>query len=384
MPEKMSYPSVIITRVEFAYVDEAIVLLEKANANLQPELLPAQEAQSLLQAYARVQRLAAFGVAALAGTVGDACEVAGTTGTSLGRAKDAVATGEVMGHSPELGDALRHGEISLDQATEIATAERSARGSAGALLAVARAEAFHVLRDKARKVKLEAEEHESLARRQRAARCARSYRDELGMVNIHLALEPHRGTPIVSRAEAEAARLYRGQRKTGQVEPFERHLADAYVSLLSGKGRGRARRPELVVLVSHTVAKRGWRDVRRDEVCKIPGVGPVSPQVAREIAADAFLTGVFCDGKDLRHMRRWTRNTPVEVLLALELGNPPDFDGVRCVDCGNRFRIENDHVEPHIAHGPASTDNLQPRCWSCHQAKTALDRKNGKLRAPDT
>jgi 5-methylcytosine-specific restriction endonuclease McrA len=380
----MSYPPVIITRVEFARVDEAIVLLEKANANLQPELLPLQEARSLMQAYARVQRLAGFGLAALAGMVGDVSEVAKATGTSIGRAKDAVATGEVMQLSPKLGDALRHGEISLDQATEIATAERSAPGSAGELLAVARDETFHVLRDKARKLKLEAEQHESLAKRQRAARCARSYRDELGMVNIHLALEPHRGTPIVSRAEAEAARLYRGQRKTGQVEPFERHLADAYVSLLSGKGRGRARRPELVVLVSHTVAKRGWRDVRRDEVCKIPGVGPVSPQVAREIAADAFLTGVFCDGKDLRHMRRWTRNTPVEVLLALELGNPPDFDGVRCVDCGNRFRIENDHVEPHIAHGPASTDNLQPRCWSCHQAKTALDRKTGKLRAPDT
>jgi hypothetical protein len=82
MPEKMSYPPVIITRVEFARVDEAIVLLEKANANLQPELLPLQEARSLMQAYARVQRLAGFGLAALAGMVGDVSEVAKATGTS--------------------------------------------------------------------------------------------------------------------------------------------------------------------------------------------------------------------------------------------------------------------------------------------------------------
>jgi hypothetical protein len=369
--------------MEFAPVDEAIALLEKANASLEPELLPAQDAREILQSYARAEKLAAFGVAALARRI-DASEVARATGTSLGKAKDIVATGEAAGIAPELGEALRHGEVSLEQAAEIAGAERSAPGSTEHLLSVARREAFHVLREKARKVKLEAEQHTDLAERQRAARFARSHRDEVGMVNIHLSLEPHVGTPIVNRAEAEAARLNRAARREGRREPFERHLSDAYAGMLQGKGSGRSRRPELVVLVSHGVAKRGWREVKRGEVCKIPGVGPVSSRVAREIARDAFLTGVFYDGKDLRHMRRWTRNTPVEVSLALELGDPPDFDGIRCVDCGNRFRTENDHVEPHIAMGPASTDNLEPRCWKCHQAKTARDRKAGKLRAPDT
>ena len=136
--------------------------------------------------------------------------------------------------------------------------------------------------------------------------------------------------------------------------------------------------------MSHGVAKRGWKDVTPGEVCKIPGIGPVSPKVAREIARDAFLTGVVYDGKDLRQMRRWTRNTPVEVLLALELGDPPAFDGIRCSACGYRFGMQIDHTEPHVAHGPASTDNLQPLCWSCHQAKTARDRKAGRLRPPDT
>jgi 5-methylcytosine-specific restriction endonuclease McrA len=92
---------------------------------------------------------------------------------------------------------------------------------------------------------------------------------------------------------------------------------------------------------------------------------------------------VFYDGTDLRHTKRWSRTPPVEVLLALELGEPPDFDGIKCTDCGNRFRIENDHVEPHVAHGPASTGNLKPRCRPCHQAKTERDRKAGKLRPPE-
>jgi hypothetical protein len=115
--------------------------------------------------------------------------------------------------------------------------------------------------------------------------------------------------------------------------------------------------------------------VRNGEVCKLPGVGPVSPQYAKEVAEDAFLTGVFYDGEDLRNIKRWTRNVPVEVRLALELGEPPDFDGMRCVDCGNAFRNEHDHDEPHSAGGLASTDNLRPRCWTCHSAKTARDRK---------
>ncbi|HWL64995.1 MAG TPA: HNH endonuclease signature motif containing protein, partial [Actinomycetota bacterium] len=173
-------------------------------------------------------------------------------------------------------------------------------------------------------------------------------------------------------------------KKDDKREPFERYLADAYAALLSGAGKGRARRPELVVLVSHEVAKRGWKDVKKGEVCKIPGVGPVSPTVAKGIAQDAFLSGLFYDGKDLTLLKRWTRSIPVEVALALELGPPPQFDGVSCVDCGKRFRTEFDHVEPHAAHGMCSTDNMEPRCWSCHRAKTERDRLDGKLKPAPT
>jgi hypothetical protein len=189
----------------------------------------------------------------------------------------------------------------------------------------------------------------------------------------------------VARAEAEAARVARKAKKDGLGrEPFERYLADAYGALLAGSGGGKARRPELVVLVSHEVAKRGWTDVRDGEHCEIPGVGPVAPEAARAIAEDAFLTGVFFDGQDLRQICRWTRSIPAEVAIALELGPPPTFDGVACFDCGNRFRTEFDHVEPRAGGGVTSHENLEPRCWSCHQAKTERDRRAGKLRPPET
>lgn len=369
-----------------ALIDQAIELLEKANVDLQPELLPAPVARRLLASYARARRLVDFGIAGLSHKLDDASELARVTGTSMGKAKAVVSTGKVLATSADLSAALQQGDISLDQAGEIAAAEESAPGAATELVTVAQKEPFHVLRDRARKAKLEAEQHKDLWARQRAARYGRSHCDGLGMVHIHLALEPHVGTPIVARAEAEAARL--GKKATagstnGSKDPFERHLADAYASLLSGAGKGRARRPELVVLVSHEVAKRGWTNVEKGEVCKIPGVGPVSPQVAKKIAEDAFLSGVLFDGQDLRNFARWTRNIPIEVLVALELGEAPSFDGVCCVDCGNRFRTEFDHVTPRFADGPTSKRNLKPRCWSCHQAKTKRDRNAGRFKPPD-
>jgi 5-methylcytosine-specific restriction endonuclease McrA len=364
-------------------IDHAIELVENANADLEVELLDRDSARRLLAAYARARTLVDYGIAALSRKLDDASELSRVTGTSMGTAKAVVSTGKVLATSDDLNAALRHGDISLDQASEIAKAEQCAPGAAAQLIAVAQKERFHVLRDSARRARLEVEQHRDLARRQRDARYARSYSDELGLVHIHLALEPHVGTPIVARAEAESQRLSRTARAQNIQEPSERHLADAYAKLLAGSGKGRTRRPELVVLVSHEVVKRGWRDVRPGEVCKIPGVGPVSPQVAREIATDAFLSGVFYDGKDLRHFARWSRNIPVEVAIALELGDPPGFDGVVCVDCGNRFRTEFDHIDPHVANGRASNGNLTARCWSCHQAKTQRDRKAGRLKPPE-
>lgn len=395
----MSHPFVIIRPMDVALVDHAIELLEKANAELEPELLDSASARAAIAAYARAEKLATFGVAALSRKVTDTAEVAQITGSPIGKAKAVVQTGAVMATSSELTSAMQTGSISLDQAAEIAAAEESAPGCAGELVTVAQSESFHSFKHKARRTKLEAEQHRGLAERQHAARAARSYGDELSMVHIHMALKPHIGAPIVARAEAVAARLARAAKAGGEREPFERYLADAYASLLgrAGNGSTKSRRPELVVLVSHEVAKRGWTDIKPSETCKNQICSPPlrsprppktvhlarCPQVAKEIAGDAFLTGVFFDGKDLRHMRRWSRTIPIEVGLALELGEPPAFDGVACVDCGNRFRTEFDHVHPHAARGPSSTTNIKPRCHPCHQIKTAADRRAGLLTPPE-
>jgi len=359
-------------------LDRALELLEEANAELEPELLDSATARVVLDRYARARRLVDYGVATVSRKVDDPATVARATGTPMGQAKATISLGHNLKAAPELGEALQSGAVSAEQAIHIASAEASVPGVTEELVAVANSEPFHVLKDRARKLKLEAEQHKGLAARQRAARCARHYPDELGMTHIHLMFEPLVGTPIVNRAEADAQRLYRAAKKSGQTEPFEAYLADAFVEMLSGNGKGRTTRPELVVLIDYETVKNGW-ELTPDGISKIPGVGPVDPQDAKAIAQDAMVNVVVRDGKDLRHFKRFGRHVPPEIKIALELGAAPGFDGPACTDCGNRFRPERDHLKPVIAKGPTSYLNLRWRCNPCHVAKTEADRKTGKL-----
>jgi hypothetical protein len=74
-------------------IANAIALIERANANLRPGELSRPEARSLIDAYGRIVKLGGFGVAALSPSLGDPATVARVSGTSMGKARAAVATG---------------------------------------------------------------------------------------------------------------------------------------------------------------------------------------------------------------------------------------------------------------------------------------------------
>ncbi len=59
-----------------ALIDQVIELLEKANADLEPELLAALQARSLLASYARARKLVDFAIAGLSRKLDDASEAA--------------------------------------------------------------------------------------------------------------------------------------------------------------------------------------------------------------------------------------------------------------------------------------------------------------------
>jgi hypothetical protein len=134
--------------MEFNAVQDAVKSLEKANANLGPELLSADDARELLAVYARAVKLASYGQTALARKIDNAVEVARTLRCLHGQGQGDRGRGQALGDAPEVSDVFKGGDISLDQATEIARAEQAQPGSATELLEVAERESFQVLRER--------------------------------------------------------------------------------------------------------------------------------------------------------------------------------------------------------------------------------------------
>jgi hypothetical protein len=360
-------------------IEGAVGVLEAELAGLDADRMDPGLTHRLLGLFTRGERACAGAAAVLARRIGDPRVVARQQGTSMGKARAIVDLSQRIVDTPALAAAVRGGEVSLDQATEIAKAETEAPGCADRLVAVAQSQPFHELCHQARKARLENQRQGLGARQHRARRGAHRITD-LGLVHVEADLEPHIGAPIVDHLEAEARRL---ATRAGKQEPFTAYLADAFATLYGQPASGKGSKAEVVVVVSHEVTQRGWTSVEPGELCHIPGIGPIDPQIARDIAGgrghDAFITGVISDGTDLRQMRRWTRHIPTEIRLALNLGNPPHFNGPKCVDCGNRLRIEHDHNQPVTENGPTSLANLPDRCHPCHVAKTKRDRRRRRL-----
>ncbi len=305
--------------------------------------------------------------------------LARASGTSMVEAKAALATAGALEGLPDTRAAVMTGELSLAQAAVVAETEAECPGSEAELLGVARTGSLRTLKDQARKTQLAAVDPEALHRRRQRARSFRHWRDQLGMVGFAGALPPEVGVALINRLEAETDRLRRQAKREGRAESWHAHGADALVKLASGAGTGQARAADLVIVCDLRAFRRGH--AHPGEPVHVIGGGPIPVSLARELAGDAFLKAVLHDGVDLHTAAHFGRHIPAEVRTALELGAPPDFDGVACAqaNCDRRHHLEWDHKNPDANWGPTAFDNLQALCWPHHQAKTARDRQAGLL-----
>ncbi|MGH8975446.1 MAG: DUF222 domain-containing protein, partial [Acidimicrobiia bacterium] len=280
---------------------------------------------------------------------------------------------------PDTRAAATAGEVSLAQATELARTEAECPGSEAELLPIARTGSLRDLRDRATKTRLEAIDPGDLHRRQHQARTFRHWRTRLGMVGFEGQLPPEVGLPLVHRLDAETDRLQRQAKRDGRREQWDAHAADAFVKLASGAGQGRAHRADLVVVCDLRALRRGH--AHPGEPVHLLGGGPIPVSLVRELAGDAFLKAVLHDGVDLHTVKHFGRHIRAEVRTALELGRPPDFEGLTCSDanCDRRHHLEIDHKNPNANWGPNAYDNFQALCWPHHRAKTTRDRHAGLL-----
>jgi hypothetical protein len=310
----------------------------------------------------------------------------GTTGT---QAREALQTAQRLAECPDTKEALRAGDISLAQAQEITKAESGAERD---LLPLARHSDLSQFRDHARQHRQAHVDPAALRRRQFQLREFRHWQDRDGMVRFSGALPPERGLPFVRRVEANAVGRRRAARTAGQnLQRFEAHAADALAELVvAGGGSERSNRagPVELVLVCDIFA---WRrgHTHPGEVCHIIGGGPIPPEVAKQLAKDAFVKVVLHDGVNIHLVKHFGRRLTAALRTALDLGPVPEFTGRECVDCGSRWGLEYDHVNPVANQGPTEYANLQARCYKDHQIKTERDRQAGLLgpntpRAPNT
>ena len=309
--------------------------------------------------------------------------VARAAGTSAVEAKTALETAKALEKMPHTRAALEAGELSLAQAYEVARTEVECPGSEVELVAVARTESLKALKERARKHRLGAVDPEDLHARQHRARSFRHWRTDLGMVAFAGALPPEVGLPLVHRLDADTDRIRRRARREGSAEAREAHAADAFAKLAHGAGGpGRAHSADLVIVCDLRAYRRGH--AHPGEVCHMVGGGPLPVRVARDLGRDAFLKAVIHDGVRIDTVAHFGRHLKAELRTALELGAPPDLDGITCCEagCDRRHGLEWDHLNPVANWGPTSYDNLQPRCWPHHQEKTERDRKAGLLRTP--
>jgi 5-methylcytosine-specific restriction endonuclease McrA len=91
------------------------------------------------------------------------------------------------------------------------------------------------------------------------------------------------------------------------------------------------------------------------------------------------LKAVLHDGVAVHTVKHFGRHFPAELRTALDLGPVLAFTGARCGDCGSRFGLEYDHVNPIANNGETSYSNVRALCWDDHQAKTEQDRQAGLL-----
>jgi hypothetical protein len=383
---------------------EAAAGLRAALAGFEPGELSASDAAHVAEELAATEkacaamrlltanRTVAAGVHANQGYADPAVWLARQSGITPHQARRDLHTAERLADCPSTRQALLAGDISLAQAEEITRAEAETAGVEASLLDAARDGDLAQLRDRAREERQGRTPVDDLHDQQRKARMFRHWKDRLGMIRFGGGVTPEVGLPLIKRIEEGVERIRRDERARARaegvepdLEPWERYAADALADLClrpdpavgDKPARKRAGRTELVIVCDLFAWRRGH--THAGEVCHLVDGGPIPVPVAQDWADDAFIKVVIHDGVNIHTIHHAGRYLSAELRTALDLGPVPEFTGRTCVDCGSRWNLEYDHVNPVANDGLTEYDNLQPRCWADHQAKTERDRQAGFL-----
>jgi hypothetical protein len=358
--------------------------LLSALVDFEPRVHSAADCLVLVDVLARVEkvcaaarartaaRVAACGAHRAQGFRSPADWLAAKTGGTVAEAERDLATARTLDDLPHTKEALANGDISMAAADEVRKTEAQCPGSEKEMVERAKTHGLRRTKEQGRAKRLAAITPDELHRRQHEARSFRHWKNDMGMVCGSFELPPEVGVPIVNRLDVATDRQFRIAHREGRVEARECYAADALVDALNGEGQGHATRADVVFVADVGTGK-----------AHVVGGGPVPMATVRAAAKDAFVKAVLHDGVKVDTIVHYGRKAlPAHLRSVIELGDPPEFGGPRCVDCGSPFGIERDHVDPVANGGRTCSSNIAPRCRRCHHAKTERDRLEGLLGRP--
>jgi hypothetical protein len=409
---------------DFTELDGAIRVMKRVLRDVHPEALTGPEGAELTRRGVTIERLgtAAQRTGALAversgqfraeGASSAVQWLSDETGESKSRAANDMETARTVeanrGELPELDDALRNGELSRSQAAEVASAAAVDPSSASELIDLARHGSGAELRERAESIRRAARTEDDEEERRRRAHAGRSYRswvDRDGVGQVRASLTADALGQLNAAVDGFAGDLRRDAIRAANastdappVESFDAYRADAMVALATGAGpadqpadstadqpdqpdgtdrppdpadqpahgTGSRRAPASVQLVVNVESLRRG-EVLDDEVCVIPGVGPVSLTTARALLGDAVLYLAVRDGVDVLSIAHVGRSIPEHLKRALMVRDR------RCVvpGCGKAYGLEFHHYRvPYELGGKASAHNLCRVCSVHHDLCT--------------
>lgn len=390
---------------------------------LDVDVLATVEAQELVPELAQLERrVAAVGVlcaARAAASVrrrkgGDrqAAEwLAGHTGRTTREAEAALHTADRVRGASGTRRAWLGGELTTDQAGQIARAVEFSPGSEGSLLDLAGRAPAEDLRREANAVVLanRAETPDERFARQHRNRRASTWTNDEGVVEGRFATTGVQGAEVVASLDLCSEAAFRRARRLGEHAPLAAHRMDG-LALMAAIAAGRSPFDLGYVLDDLPAALRpafgadqatlgeegdgdpvaatgpyrprgtdGWLgivridlaslhrgEVHEGERCDIAGVGPVPLAQARAVLGEALLRFVITDGHDVVTVAHLSRRASAHQRTALLYRH----DECTVAGCTSTVALQVDHDDPWAARLETWLPNLKPVCPHHHDRKT--------------
>lgn len=303
--------------------------------------------------------------------------LARTLGTSTGEAKGVLVLGRRLSAQGTVRTAAANGELSASQASMIAEAAQADPGAQERLVARARTASHEELKEDCQKTVARADEDpEGRRRRIHERRSLRSWTDVGGTWHLSGRGNPEEGARLMAALGPLANARFQSARAEGRREGEECYRFDALIDLAReevNSGGSSAPPPrrgapsKILIRVDYNALLRGQL-AGDDEVCDLPGYGPVPVSVARDLIeqGDPFIAAVLTKAQAVVGVAHLGRHPTALQRSALQWISPT----CAVAGCGAAVRLEVDHRAPWASTHRTVFDQLDPLCHHHHRLKT--------------